>query len=255
MGLALGIQSKFDWGDVGLAAVTAGVTKGIGATGLFKALDIGGNTFGEQFLQGAISSVASQGVAVATGLQSKFDWAGVAAAGIGNGVIGYAGRHLQGTFDLGSSNANADAVDAVSGAADLIANAATRSLVDGSDFGDNIMAALPDTVAQTIGNAVSCGIQESDLAAQYETAGVSHGQAIAAANSIVTGDPTDYNNWQKDHPQQPWEWTSAGTTGVTVHNTPVSLPKSRPRQLRHRIADAIRLFPRIAVVQSARNEF
>ena len=35
-----------------------------------------------------------------------------------------------------------------------IANAATRSLVNGSDFGDNLMAALPDILGNTIGNAI-----------------------------------------------------------------------------------------------------
>jgi hypothetical protein len=31
-----------------------------------------------------------------------------------------------------------------------IANAATRSVISGSDFGDNIIAALSDTIGQTI---------------------------------------------------------------------------------------------------------
>ena len=35
-----------------------------------------------------------------------------------------------------------------------IANAATRSLVNGSDFGDNLMAALPDILGNTIGSAI-----------------------------------------------------------------------------------------------------
>jgi hypothetical protein len=45
----------------------------------------------------------------------------------------------------------------VSGMAGDIANAATRTLVTGSDFGDNLIAALPDTIGQTIGNAVAGG--------------------------------------------------------------------------------------------------
>ena len=28
---------------------------------------------------------------------------------------------------------------------------ATRSLIEGSDFGDNVLASLPDTIANTIG--------------------------------------------------------------------------------------------------------
>ena len=94
-------------------------------------------------------------VAVATGLQSKFDWAGVAAAGIGAGV----GQALGGSISklnlgkYGTSLAN----NMVGG----IANAATRSLVNGSDFGDNLMAALPDIIGNTIGNAIGDGISHA----------------------------------------------------------------------------------------------
>jgi len=41
-----------------------------------------------------------------------------------------------------------------SSAASAIANAATRSALDGSQFGDNIRAAIPDVIAQAIGAAV-----------------------------------------------------------------------------------------------------
>lgn len=36
---------------------------------------------------GVAGNLVTQGIGVATGLQSRFDWAGVAAAGIGNGVM------------------------------------------------------------------------------------------------------------------------------------------------------------------------
>ncbi len=36
-----------------------------------------------------------------------------------------------------------------------IANAATRSVIEGTDFGDNLMAALPDIIGQTIGGFVA----------------------------------------------------------------------------------------------------
>jgi hypothetical protein len=40
-----------------------------------------------------------------------------------------------------------------------IADAASRSVFNGTDFGDNLMAALPDTLGQTIGGLVTDGIQ------------------------------------------------------------------------------------------------
>jgi hypothetical protein len=39
-----------------------------------------------------------------------------------------------------------------------ISNAATRSLLEGSDFGDNLMAALPDIIGQTIGGLIADGV-------------------------------------------------------------------------------------------------
>ena len=96
---------------------------------------------GSAFLRGVLSSAATQGIAVATGLQKKFDWAGVAAAGVSGGVSAAAGG-----AGLGNIAANF-----VGG----IAAAATRSLITGTDFGDNLLAVLPGVIGSTIGNAVA----------------------------------------------------------------------------------------------------
>ncbi|MEJ0027172.1 MAG: LysM peptidoglycan-binding domain-containing protein [Rhizomicrobium sp.] len=156
VGLALGIQKSFDWDAVGLAALSAGVTRGLGASGAFDALGIGGDGIPEMFAQGALGNAATQGIAVATGLQKTFDWAGVAAAGVGAGIGGYVGGQIAGWQPFGAANGllNQGARGLVSGMAGDIANAATRTLIDGSDFGDNIIAALPDVIGQTIGNAM-----------------------------------------------------------------------------------------------------
>lgn len=41
--------------------------------------------------------------------------------------------------------------DQLASAASALSNAAARSLIDGTGFGDNILAALPDVIGQTIG--------------------------------------------------------------------------------------------------------
>ncbi|HJT43835.1 MAG TPA: hypothetical protein VJ750_10080, partial [Rhizomicrobium sp.] len=51
----------------------------------------------------------------------------------------------------------------ITGAARGLAMAATRTLVNGSDFGDNIMASLPDMIGQTIGNMAVGAIQQSRM--------------------------------------------------------------------------------------------
>jgi hypothetical protein len=49
-------------------------------------------------------------------------------------------------------------VNAATGAVGAIANAATRSALTGTSFGDNILAAIPDVIGQTIGNMVAMGV-------------------------------------------------------------------------------------------------
>jgi hypothetical protein len=102
---------------------------------------------------------------VATGLQDRFDWAGVAAAGIAGGVSAFVGQKLniRPLYGDGASQRIRNiGANLATGMAGNIANAATRSVIDGTDFGDNIMAALPDTIANTIGNLVADGIGSMD---------------------------------------------------------------------------------------------
>ncbi len=75
-----------------MAAIGAGIGAGLGGSGVFgKVTDSGFNpgTLGiqNQFIdaavRGAVGSALTQGIGRATGLQSSFSWAGVAAAGIG----------------------------------------------------------------------------------------------------------------------------------------------------------------------------
>ncbi len=141
-GLATGIQQGgFDFKAVGMAALSAVV--GGGGTGSFIT----------DVANGALSNALVQGIGVATGLQSKFDWAGVAAAGIGAGVGGQVkaafGRNSEPISRLAGHGQRL----ATSGASS-IAYAASRSLIEGTSFGDNIMASLPSVIGQTLGGGL-----------------------------------------------------------------------------------------------------
>jgi hypothetical protein len=156
VGVALGIQEKFSWKAVGLAAIGGAVGGGINA-GFGKATDILGAV-----ARGAAGNAITQGIGVATGLQNKFSWAGVAAAGIAAGVGFQVGKWLgatpigPGKNDIGNYVANFG-----KSAASMIAHAATRSLAEGSDFGDNILASLPDLIALTVGDLIFDGVSEN----------------------------------------------------------------------------------------------
>jgi len=90
---------------------------------------------------------------MATGLQDRFSFAGVAAAGVGAGI----GAYVAGTNFVGGIASRAGQ-EAIISSANAIASAATRSAIDGSNFGDNIIAAIPDVIGQAIGSAIGNGI-------------------------------------------------------------------------------------------------
>ena len=139
IGLAAGIQSSFSFKGVAMAALSGGVTAGLGGT-------FGAGWAGAA-ARGALSSAITQGVGVATGLQDKFSWTGVAVAGVGAG----AGEFIGGkTLSLGKFGNRLAA-----NTAGAMANAATRSVLTGTSFGDNVMRALPDAIGQTVGSLVA----------------------------------------------------------------------------------------------------
>ncbi|MGE0828014.1 MAG: hypothetical protein AB7O04_01520 [Hyphomonadaceae bacterium] len=145
VGVATGIQDKFSWNAVALSAIGAGVGAGLG----------GASNFAEAALKGAAGNAITQGIGVATGLQKEFSWASVAAAGLGAGVGFSVGKSLGATSLLQDQSARNIAANMAAGGARLMANAAARTLIDGTDFGDNVLAALPDVIGQTIGNAIA----------------------------------------------------------------------------------------------------
>jgi LysM repeat protein len=175
VGVATGIQDKFDWKGVALSAISAGVGGGLGKI-------VPGAGIGAQIGRAVAGNVITQGIAVATGLQSKFDWTGVAVSAVSAGVGGLVGQALNYQPGLIGDLGN-DIKGGLAGAAATIASAATRSLIDGSDFGDNITAALPDVIGQTIGNAIAGGISRDSTT----TAGQSehHGGLFGAIGDFL----------------------------------------------------------------------
>ncbi|WP_298334529.1 LysM peptidoglycan-binding domain-containing protein [uncultured Erythrobacter sp.] len=155
VGVATGIQDKFSWKAVGLAALGGGISTGINHV-------FSGGGWLAAAGRGAASNAITQGVGVATGLQSKFDWAGVAAAGAGAAAAHIVGGKFAKTSyaqdDIGNfivTETSTAGGRIMAGAARAITSAAARSLVNGTSFGDNVLASLPDVVAQSIGDLVA----------------------------------------------------------------------------------------------------
>ena len=159
-GVATGIQQQFSWKQVALSALQGGIGGAMSGVANAAQFAKGPLTGFQKFMtstgvmqtaaRGVGASALGQGIGVLTGLQDEFDWAGVAAAG----VSAVAGSQVAGRMS-GLSRFNERFFSSM---ASDIANAATRSVLEGSDFGDNMIAALPDIIGQTIGGMIADGL-------------------------------------------------------------------------------------------------
>lgn len=169
VGVATGIQEKFSWKGVALAAIGGGVGGALapggilGDGGLFGATNSAGELVGGALgkvgsgvvragLSGITSSAVSQGIAIASGLQSSFSWSGLAAAGAAAASGAALGHSLAGDKGFLGIKAGANSLGnlALSSSASLLANAVTRSAIEGTSFGDNILIGVPDLVASLL---------------------------------------------------------------------------------------------------------
>lgn len=203
---------------------------------------------GSQLLNTAIyaaeASVVHQGTNMAYGLQKKFDWTSVAVAGAsGAAVLGAQnwvdGLNIDGTLPKGVPMSEVTARGGwktgivLTGAADLLASAATKSLLTGQDFGKSLREALPDAVGGmvgTIGNRVgqwigvayeerrasgkvATGRSQASQISHAKSGGVTgpSGESISPAQEILQAVPAD------DGPQI----TPSPNGHVTVTNLPL----------------------------------
>ncbi|NIJ36979.1 YD repeat-containing protein [Sphingopyxis panaciterrae] len=207
VGIAIGAQSGFSWKSVGMAAIAGGIGGGLSELG--KAAGAAGSVsdkitniskaasggFGSAVLRGALSSALTQGIGVATGLQSKFDFAGVAAAGIG-AATGYGMRTaMDGRWSYGGADFHAPlssldrlAQGAASNAATAIAAAATRSAISGDSFGDSLMRALPDVIGNTLYESTVAGLA-SVTASGSRLTRLAQNNIIFDGGIPIAGDP------------------------------------------------------------------
>jgi YD repeat-containing protein len=104
LGMALGVQDKFDWKGVATSALSAGIGAGLGAAGTaFDAVKTfaGAHPYLYAAASAATGSALTQGVSVAVKLQDKFSWREVAisaaAAGASEVAGNYAGSRMNHT--------------------------------------------------------------------------------------------------------------------------------------------------------------
>ncbi|HEX7634704.1 MAG TPA: LysM peptidoglycan-binding domain-containing protein, partial [Noviherbaspirillum sp.] len=164
--IAMGMQDSFSWSAVGKGALGAGIGAGVGAAlngaELLAQAQTTPLTTAQLMRNAAVTSIATQGVMVATGLQEKFSWGAVAGAAIAAPIANSVGKAIGGK--IGDLNTNAYAqftqrfaegitrnviVTGVSGGKVNFANIATDA------FGN----ALGDSLADQIGR----GSQQTEV--------------------------------------------------------------------------------------------
>jgi LysM repeat protein len=175
-----GYREKISWKQVALDGIEAGVS-----FGLSKVIPAGSTKLGKlasKVVRAALANAITQGIGTATGLKDKFDWTGVAVAG-----AAAAGAELAGALNISSAFLKG----LVQTAAGAIAGAAARSLIEGTDFGDNILAALPSAIAATLTGLVLNEIASADAPEPVKESGGPQagreGTPNAALNTAVKG--------------------------------------------------------------------
>ncbi|QND84809.1 RHS repeat/ LysM domain-containing protein [Chromobacterium vaccinii] len=86
--MAMGMQDKFSWGQVGMSALTTAATAGVGGAMKSPAVveAFKGMGAAAPYAQAAVANVASQGIAMVSGQQKSFSWTSVAASVAAQGI-------------------------------------------------------------------------------------------------------------------------------------------------------------------------
>ncbi|MEO6938252.1 MAG: LysM peptidoglycan-binding domain-containing protein [Collimonas sp.] len=156
--MAMGMQDSFNWKGVAMGAVSAAASAGVGqilqGTSLATGFQ-GMSKFAQGASFGGASSVAGQGIGVATGAQHSFDWNGVAVSAIASGVGAGVTDRMQGFNPI------------VSKATGAFAGGVASTLARGGSLGRNVGAITADAIASTIGNSVVDTIAASSATKAY----------------------------------------------------------------------------------------
>ncbi|KWO45612.1 hypothetical protein WT97_10815 [Burkholderia sp. MSMB1459WGS] len=192
--IAGGEQHGLNFAGITLGAISAGITAGIGV-----AAGTPGSAWSAA-AQGAVRSVATQGLGVVTGLQDQFDWKGVAASAIASGV-GYGVGEQAGKVAIGAGASTAIGRFA-SGVTGGFSAGVASTLVRGGNLGRNIGAIAADAVAGTVGNMVADNLASRSASSASTLYGVG-GDVNAMVQGTYPVDPAKQFAWSANARLQP----------------------------------------------------
>jgi hypothetical protein len=196
VGKAIGEVDQFSWKNVGLAALSAGVTSGLGgvASGISAGLTTAAGEAGKYLAaaaNGVIRSTVTQGLGSALGLQS-FEWKAIAVsaitsplnAGINDGISSVAGSALKGMGETFSSGLLG------------VINGATAQAVRMQVYSDGKIdwsSIASDAFGNAIGNSVVSGMQGGSATASATQRRVDNDENYRLPGSYVTSDGSAEN--------------------------------------------------------------
>jgi YD repeat-containing protein len=208
IGRATGNVDHFSWGQVGVAAIGAGVTAGMGAMGSAGAagqmgLESGGNA--ALAVNAAAGNIVTQEVSRATGYQSSFNWRSVAVSAIAAPLANEVANGIQGDIgydDFGNSARTGTAFSRMVGDAgaklttSLVSGVATqwvRSMVYGGGKVDFSQIAA-DSFGNLVGNSIADDLASAGMRQAAELANIANmRQQVDALNERIAGlSETDY---------------------------------------------------------------
>jgi YD repeat-containing protein len=181
VGIAMGMQDKINWQGVRLAALGGGVSAGV--AGQFNSTLGPATSSAALAVRAGVANMMSQGLAVATGLQEKFEWRNVAAAAAGAAVGGKVSDSLakSKSFQFLGKFGEPLARGTISGfAAGLTAQVVSKGRID-----------IARVAADAFGNAIgsSLAAMSSGSGTQRQTMGLTFAddsEARVAANPILS---------------------------------------------------------------------
>ena len=178
-------------GALGVAVPGATGTFATGLGVLSGAAGFGGAALGAAAIGGAVGSIASQGVAIAAGLQDGFSWKGVALGALGATVGAGLGAAAQGSTAVAAfAKANPYTFAAANAAA---SNAITQGvavatgLQNSFDWKSVAVAAISAPLGKALGDKVGFAVQANyDPSSQYASVGkFAHDVVNGLTSSVV----------------------------------------------------------------------
>jgi hypothetical protein len=127
VGIAIGQQDSFSWKAVAAAALTAGITKGVGLSGVVDKATAGSEFFNAA-AHGLVNNAIGQGVNIAVGVQDSFNWRDLAISAVSAPIANKVGEKVGAPFEGRTSSAFATNVGSSIASAVVRRGSAERSM-------------------------------------------------------------------------------------------------------------------------------